>query len=110
MGHEAKLQQQARERARARRVELDAERAAKDERIERQTAAVYIALGQRDEALTAVGRAEDSVADGLRGLLKEGVPVARAAALCELTVSEVRRLTRGNVGSSDEAQREPAAG
>lgn len=105
MGTVAKAQQQARSRARARRVELDAERAAKDERIELGAAAVYLGSAQRDDALAAVERAEQVMAAGLRTLLAEGVSVQRAAALCELRVAEVRRLQRS--GPADGAVDEP---
>ncbi len=94
MGRIAKVEQEARARARARRTKLDEDRAARDERIEAGATSVYLAISERGEARLAAARAEQAMAVGLRAVLAEGVSVLRAAQLCELTVSEVRRLCR----------------
>ncbi|MGI8681584.1 MAG: hypothetical protein ACR2JO_05530 [Mycobacteriales bacterium] len=54
MGRVAKVEQEA--RARARRTKLDADRAARDERIEAGAASVYLAVGERGEARLAAAR------------------------------------------------------
>lgn len=86
--------QEARARARARRLALYADRAAKDERIESSVAAVLMATADRDLARQAATRAEQVIGSALRDVLSEGVSIRGAAELCDLTVSEIRRLVR----------------
>jgi len=107
------VEQEARARARARRTKLDAERSARDERIEAGAVSVYLAISERGEARLAAARAEQAMAVGLRAVLAEGVSVRRAAELCELTVSEVRRLCQRpdrETSGFDTQQAQAAAG
>jgi hypothetical protein len=91
-------------KARERRQALDRDRDAKDQRIEVAAAAALMALDDRAEAQRAVDASVARVADAVRALLQEGVPPDRAAALLELDVAEVRRLSRA--GSSTQNHRE----
>ena len=94
MGRVATLQQQARARARRRRIALDHDRAARDERIEVAAAEAILALGERDDALGQVQAAEGRVGDALRRIIAEGIKVDGVARLCDVSVGEVRRLRR----------------
>ncbi len=99
MSQRAKSAQQARTRARERRLlALDDGRAARDHRIEAAAAEVYLRTEERAAARAAVVAAEDAMGVALRRLLAEGVTVEQAAKLCELKVAEVRRLVRRPVG------------
>jgi hypothetical protein len=110
----------ARETARARRLALDADRQAQDERIDAATAEVILAA----EAIAAAGQVRDAaveaaravfdaavaaadqaaaeaVAEGqvrigrsLRALAAEKVAAARIAELTELSQADVRRLSK----------------
>ena len=70
----------ARERARARRIALDVDRARRDERIE-AAAAAYIEAFDALAAAVAAGEARLGAAFG--ALRDEGESVTRIAALCE---------------------------
>jgi hypothetical protein len=74
----------ARERARDARARLNADRAARDKRIEDATTEAYAALDQRNAAEAKLGRA-------LTALRDEGETVATIAALTGLAETEVRR-------------------
>ncbi len=85
----------ARKLARERRMKLDEDRAARDERIEVAAAAVFVAQADREEALAAVTAAETSMAGSVRALLDaEGLTQAQAADLLGLDAGEVRRLAK----------------
>lgn len=95
MSQRAKSAQQARTRARERRLlALDDGRAARDERIEAAAAEVYLRTEERASARAGVAAAEDAMGAALRLVLNEGVAVELAAKLCDLKVAEVRRLVR----------------
>jgi len=85
----------ARKLARERRLKLDVDRAARDQRIEDAAAAVFVAQGERDDALAAVAAAETSMAGSVRTLLDdEGLTQAQTADLLGLEAGEVRRLAK----------------
>jgi len=100
----AKTAQQARSKARERRlVALDADRAARDERIEAAAAEVYLRVDARERAKASLVAAEDGIGAALRLVLAEGVTVEQAAELCELKVAEARRLVRLRAGDHEPA-------
>ena len=80
--------------ARARRRELDRERDSQDLRVEEATAAALVMLQLRGEAQTALEVASAALGAALRTLLDQDVSADRAAALLELDLTEVRRLTK----------------
>ncbi len=85
----------ARKLARERRMKLDEDRAARDERIEVAAAAVFVAQADREDALAAVTAAETSMAGSVRTLLDaEGLTQAQTADLLGLDAGEVRRLAK----------------
>ncbi len=85
----------ARKLARERRLKLDEDRAARDQRIEDAAASVFVAQGERDDALAAVAAAETSMAGSVRTLLDdEGLTQAQTADLLGLEAGEVRRLAK----------------
>lgn len=85
----------ARKLARERRMKLDEDRAARDERIEVAAAAVFVAQADRQDALAAVTAAETSMAGSVRTLLDaEGLTQAQTADLLGLDSGEVRRLAK----------------
>ncbi len=81
-------------KARERRRALDRDRDAKDQRIEEATAMALIAVEGLAEAEDARTAASVAVGEALRELLAEDVSPERAAALVEVDVSEVRRLSK----------------
>lgn len=81
-------------RARERRRKLDRERDAQDQRIEEATAGALVALDLRAEAEEAVAAATAELGVAVRKLLEEDVSVERAAALLEIDVVEIRRLSK----------------
>ena len=93
--------------ARARRRELDRERDSQDLRVEEATAAALVMLQLRGEAQTALEVASAALGTSLRTLLEQDVSADRAAALLELDVSEVRRLTKPVVPDSDRSAPSP---
>jgi hypothetical protein len=114
MGRVAKLEQQARAKARARRIALDHDRAARDERVEAAAAEAILALADRDDAVSQVRAAEVRVGDALQRIIDKGVKVDGAAQLCDLAVGEVHRLRRAararqdSRGDADPPDQEPA--
>ena len=80
--------------ARARRRELDRERDSKDLQVEEATAAALVMLQLRGEAQTGLEVASAALGMSLRALLEQDVSADRAAALLELDLTEVRRLTK----------------
>jgi hypothetical protein len=81
-------------KARERRRALDAARDEHDRRVEEVTAEALLALEARQEAEQALVAATAALGETLQKLLAEGVPAERAAALLELDIAEVRRLTK----------------
>lgn len=84
----------AREKARRRRVLLDADRDARDRRVEQAAAAVFLA--QLDQARYEAGlaAADGAIAAGLSDLVKEGLTVEQVAELVEVPPARVRRLLK----------------
>ena len=80
--------------ARARRRELDRERDCQDLRVEQATAEALVVLELRGQAETALEVASAALGAALRTLLARDVSAERAAALLELDVTDVRRLTK----------------
>ena len=100
MGISAALQQQARARARERRIALEHSRFERDRRV--QAAAVAIAaLGERAAATGQVVAAEMRVGRALSAIMAEGVTAGGAAQLCDLAAGEVRRLRQSARGTQD---------
>jgi hypothetical protein len=81
-------------KARERRRHLDRERDAQDERIEAKTAKALVALEGLAEAEAARDAAAALVGAAVRDLLVEDVTPERTAALLEVDVTEVRRLSK----------------
>ncbi|RZU33534.1 hypothetical protein [Blastococcus saxobsidens] len=81
-------------KARERRRALDAARDEHDRRVEQATAEALVALEARSEAEQTLAVATAALGETLRTLLAEDVPAERAAALLELDIAEVRRLTK----------------
>ena len=75
-------------------LELERERLERQKRIEDAVTAVYVAIDRRALAEAAVVDADHQVGSALGAILDEGVDVKRVAALCDLTPTDVRRLTR----------------
>lgn len=95
VGRVARVEQEARARARERWSQAaDRDRADRDRRIEAAAAEVFLGLIARDHAAYLMSDAETRVGAALRRLLAKDIDVDRAAALCELTAREVRRLSR----------------
>lgn len=94
MASTAKAGQTARHKARERRIALEAEAKARNDRIENWTAAVFTGVEDRRRALQAAAEAEDAMADGLIGLAGEGLMTPTIAELCEMTAGEVHKLIK----------------
>jgi hypothetical protein len=94
MGRIAKSQQQARAKARQRRIALDHHRVIRDERVEAAAGEVFLALAERADARGRVQAAEVRVGDALQRILAEGIKADGVAQLCDLPVGEVHRLRR----------------
>lgn len=103
-----KVGQAARQKARERRIALEAESKARNDRIEEWTIEVFSAAGERDRALRAAASAEDAIAAGLIGLVGEGLPVATVATLCDMPAADVQRFIRRRRGSGSRASRSSA--
>jgi hypothetical protein len=73
---------------------LDRERDAQDQRIEEAAALALVALDTRAEAEAAVAAATAELGVAVRKLLEEDVSAERAAALLEVDLTEVRRLSK----------------
>lgn len=101
MGRIAKLEQQARTKARQRRIAMDYDRATRDNRVEATAAEAILALGEREEAVRQVRAAEVRAGDALQRIIAEGVKVGGAAQLCDLSIGEVQRLRRAAQTAQD---------
>lgn len=73
---------------------MDAERDARDRRIEDATAEALVLLAGRTHVEQELAHANRAVADALQLVLAEGVSLEAAATLVDLEVGEVRRLMR----------------
>lgn len=94
MASTAKAGQTARQKARERRIALEAETKERNDRIENWTTKVFTGVEERDQALQAASAAEDGMADGLIGLAGEGLTTSEVAELCEMTQGEVTKLMK----------------
>jgi hypothetical protein len=79
-------------RARQRRLELDKDRGAREARIDAAVADVYQAQEDRHDAAQAIELAEQRIGEALHRILGEGVALAQAAELTELSVTQLQRL------------------
>lgn len=95
-------------RARERRRELDRDRDARDERVEEATAEAFVALDARAEGQEAVTAASAQLGTAVRKLLAEDVTAEKAAALLELDMAEVRRLSKATPTAPGRRDRVPA--
>ncbi len=84
----------ARERARAAKAVLDAERRDHEKAVEDATTTYYEAVDARDAAVTALEEADTARGAAVQSLLDLGEPPARVAVLVGLTAAEVRKLKR----------------
>ncbi len=92
-------------KARERRSALDQDRVARDRRVEEATAQVLLQLQERAAAEQAVQVANTEIRAALRRLLQdEGIAAQGVGALVDLTVGEVRRLTRAVPAAVGEGQ------
>lgn len=82
----------ARDRARARRLELDAERAKRDELIEEAAAMYFEAADEREELLAQIEDADDRRAAAFQRLTELGESPARITALLEIDTKEIKAL------------------
>jgi hypothetical protein len=94
VGKSASSAQSARARARERMVEIERERLERQKRMEDAATAVYLAVERRAIASEKVNEAEQEIAAALRVILAEGVDVERVAALCDMSPTYVRQVTR----------------
>ena len=90
----ADTKQTALGRARARRVKLDRDRAARDNRVKQAVAKVLVLLDERAAAEQAVVAANADLGKALHGLTYEGLAVGAIAKLCDLDTGDLRRLLR----------------
>ena len=94
-------------KARERRSALDQDRVARDRRVEEATAQVLLQLQLQERAAAeqAVQVANTEIGAVLRRLLQdEGIAAQGVGALVELTVGEVRPLTRAVPAAVGEGQ------
>ncbi len=105
MASKVSSRQQAMAKARERRSVLDQDRVARDRRVEEATAQVLLQLQERAAAEQAVQLANTEIGAVLRRLLQdEGITAQGVGALVDLTVGEVRRLTRAVPAAVGEGQ------
>ena len=79
----------AKRQARERRIER-----LREARIDAAAADVCVRVKARAAAQQSIRDAEDDIGEALRRLLAEKLTLKESAELCELTVSEVRKLSR----------------
>ncbi len=80
------------EKARRRRLELDQDREARDARVDAAVADVYQAQDEREAAARTIEAADVKIGEAIARILAEGVAMAQAAELTELSVNQVQRL------------------
>jgi len=91
----------ARERARAAKAVLDAERRDHEKAVEDATTTYYEAQDARDTAMAALEDADTARGAAVQSLLDLGEPPARIAVLVGLSVAEVRKLRRTTTTTDD---------
>ena len=84
----------ARQRARERRLALDKDRIAREDRIDTAVGDYELVRAEYAAARDALAAAERKVAGAVAAVLAEGEPAERVAALCEISPAEVRRLAK----------------
>ncbi len=84
----------ARERARAAKAVLDAERRDHEKAVEDATTTYYEAQDDCDTAITALEAADTARGVAVQSLLDLGEPPAHVAVLVGLSAAEVRKLKR----------------
>lgn len=89
----------ARARARRAKAELDAQRAETDRQIVDAATEFYEGAEARDAALAAVATAEQRRVDAVSRLSELGQSVNDIAALCGITVKDVRELKKAASGT-----------
>lgn len=100
MGRKTNSAVEARKLARERRMNLDADRAERDERIEAAAAEVFLAQQHQAAALAAAATAEAAIAESVRSLLDtEGLTQTQTGQLLDLDAAEVRRLAKFTTSS-----------
>lgn len=82
----------ARERARARRLELDAARARRDEQLEEAAAQFYDAVDECETLAAQIEQAEQSKSSAIQALLDLDEKPDRIMALLDIDAAELRRL------------------
>jgi hypothetical protein len=87
-------------RARQRRLELDKDREAREARIDAAVADVYQAQDDRRQAIESIELAEQRIGEALNQILGEGVALAQAAELTELSVTQLQRLRAAAAGET----------
>jgi len=93
----------ARERARAAKAVLDAERRDHEKSVEDATTTYYEAEDARDAAVTALEDADTARGAAVQALLDLGEPPTRVAVLVGLTATEVRKLKRKRSAAAEES-------
>jgi hypothetical protein len=88
------------QRARHRRLELDKDREAREARIDAAVADVYQAQDDRHDAAQAIEAADQRIGEALNRILGEGVPLAQAAELTELSMTQLQRLRAAAAGET----------
>lgn len=101
----------ARERARERRLKLDAERARRDEQIEEAAAEFFEAEDRREELLRQIADVERAMGDAVVKLSGLGESAQRVRTLLDTDARTVRRLQRaaatGDSTAEDAAESTP---
>jgi len=93
----------ARERARAAKAVLDAERRDHEKAVEDATTTYYEAEDARDAAMAALEDADTARGAAVQSLLDLGEPPARVAVLVGLTAAEVRKLRRTAAAAAEDS-------
>jgi len=108
MGKTATRTQAALAKARQRRVELDADRDARDRRVEEAAAEAMLLVAERAQVEGRLASLNTSLGAALRRLLDDGITAEGVARLVDINGAEVRRLTRPSVASPSTAKGESA--
>jgi hypothetical protein len=90
------VKQAALAKARQRRLALDADRDARDRRVEAAVAEVLVLLERRSEIERELVDTNTTIGDALRRVLAEDVALDGAAQLVDLGPAAVRRLVRSS--------------
>ena len=99
----------ARERARAAKARLDAERAERDKLVEEAATEFYAAEGLMEDLEQQLEEARGSKAGAVVALGQLGEPVDRIAALCGISATEVRALKKAGAKKAQAGSAEQSA-